>query len=96
MRNRISITIIFYEHYLAEFEGMLSFGSESHNIPKLVLQKWRVLHCNHFVRLLRCTVVKFVAMLAETNTRCVKCLVIHEKTGSRRINKNSQKLCCVV
>ena len=47
-------------------------------------------YSNHFVRLVQCTCV--ICCCACTNTQCAQCLVnTCTKSGSRRINKNSQK-----
>ena len=82
----------FYEHYLANITLNLEVCfnlCEFYNIPKnSYCRSGR--YSNHFVRLVQCTCV--ICCCACTNTQCAQCLVnTCTKSGSRRINKNSQK-----
>ena len=82
----------FYEHYLASIALNLEVCfnlCEFYNIPKNSYCRSGK-YSNHFVRLVQCTCV--ICCCACTNTQCVQCLVITcTKSGSWRINKNSQK-----
>ena len=82
----------FYEHYLANIALNLEVCfnlCEFYNIPKnSYCRSGR--YSNHFVRFVQCTCV--ICCCACTNTQCVQCLVnTCTKSGSWRINKNSQK-----
>ena len=87
----------FYEHYLANIALNLEVCfnlCEFYNIPKnSYCRSGR--YSNHFVRFVQCTCV--ICCCACTNTQCAQCLVnTCTKSGTRRINKNSQKMCCDV